>query len=77
MIWLILLLCSVCFIGGYVTCGLLTNYKDDRIRDLEGLLATIFEAKAKDREEAVRLVRHITNLERLDEGTRPRDCTTH
>lgn len=56
MIWIIFL-GMACFIGGYITCGLLTHYKDDRIRELENALFAIIDAESKIREEALQIVK--------------------
>jgi len=66
MIWLIVL-GILLFYGGYILSGLLTQYKDDRIRELEGFIIRIAEADAKKREQELKFVQELFEPKEADE----------
>lgn len=83
MIWLILL-GILLFYGGYILSGLLTQYKDERIRELERLVAEILEKRVKrqgfkkwepkTKEEAEKTLEEVKELH---ERVRPQSKRTH
>lgn len=76
MIWLIVL-GILLFYGGYVLCGLLTQHKDDRIRELEGFIVRLVQVDAKKREQELKVVQELFGPKELGQRTRPGSPETH
>lgn len=79
MIWLIVL-GILLFYGGYILCGLLTRHKDDRIQELESLVAEILEASGKKFYEGIIKEETLKKLEAIREADgriRPQSRSTH